>query len=168
VATNAPVPLAVEFECIDRAYNHGRTLREALDDVRWRIGIESFDFLSMGIGTALDRGGRLDETLERISASIYEAQRLERKLRSETASGRRTIQVLATFPFLFLAGFYFLDPQSTCLLFTTFPGQVAFSVAATLTVVAVCWARRILEHATGSDTREVRAREMPDHLAKTW
>jgi tight adherence protein B len=155
VATEATFPLAREFECIDRAYMHGQPLRDAIEEVRRRIGIESFALLAMGIGTAMERGGPLDETLERISHSIHEAQRLERKLDTETASGRRTILVLAIFPAIFLAGFYVLDPSNVRLLFTTFPGQIAFSVAFTLTVVAVRWAVRILDHANGGDARQL-------------
>src|SRR6185369_12402346 len=88
--------------------------------------LDSFTLFASAVLVAIERGGKLTEALEKISHSLQENQRLERKIEADTASGRQVVLILAAFPFLFLALFSFLEPEGVSYLFTTLAGQMIF------------------------------------------
>src|SRR5207247_1092382 len=87
-----------------------------------------------------ESGGRLNETVERISRSVVEIQRLERKVRSETAQARKSAVYMSIVPFFILAVYSFLDPNSVRLLFVTLPGQMILSACVVLNIASYFWA----------------------------
>ena len=139
-----PQPLAGEFRAISQAYERGQPLRQALETARQRLDLEPFTLFVMVVGAALERGGPLEESLARIAGSIYETQRVERKLETETASGRRTISTLAGFPGLFLGGAWFAAPGMVAVLFTTVWGQMGLALICLLVGGAYGWGHAIL------------------------
>jgi tight adherence protein B len=144
ISAEAAEPLATELRRLVRDYQRGRPLAESIRDTKERLNIDSFTLFANAILTCLERGGRVTEALERISASLQENQRLERKLEADTASGRRVVLILALFPVAFLMMFYLMDPDTTSLLFSTLVGQIILVVIAGLVYASVAWARYIL------------------------
>ena len=145
VAAETPEPLATELHRISRDYRGGRPLAASLVDARARLKLDSFTLFASALLVSLERGGRITEALERISKSLQENQRLERKLEADTQSGKKVVVILAIFPFAFLVMFYFLNPEGTTLLFTTVLGQIVLLVVIMLVYFAVRWAQRILD-----------------------
>jgi Flp pilus assembly protein TadB len=82
--------------------------------------------------------------VERISKSILEIHRLERKILSETAQARKSALYMAVAPALILLLYFYIDPVNTRLLFMTLPGQVMLVAAVMLNIAAYGWARLIL------------------------
>lgn len=144
VAAETPEPLAAELNRIVRDYQGGRPLAATLKDARDRLQQDGFTLFASALLVSLERGGRITDALERIGHSLQENQRLERKLQSETESGRKVVVILAIFPVVFLGLFYFLNPEGTALLFTTLLGQLVLLVVIGMVYFAVQWARRIL------------------------
>ncbi|MFK7769466.1 MAG: type II secretion system F family protein [Mariniblastus sp.] len=144
VSREAPQPLARELQRIVSEYQHGRSLSEAITTAKNRLQLDSFTLFASAICVSLGRGGRITESLERIGNTLQENQRVERKLESETASGRQVVILLALFPFLFLGGFYLLHPEGTSLVFQSLIGQLVLLVVIGLVVVSVWWSNRIL------------------------
>lgn len=144
VTQDAPHPLAHELQRVVGEYQHGRPIAEALQDAKRRLRIDSFSLFVSSIVVSLERGGRITEALERISRSLQENQRIERKLESDTAGGWRVVLILTAFPFLFLVGFSVLHPEGTWLLFQTIPGQILLLLILGLVVASVWWSRKIL------------------------
>ncbi len=137
-------PLASEFRRIVRDYEHGRPLAEAIQDAKNALNVESFTLFSAATLVCLERGGRITDTLERISHSLQENQRVEGKLEAETASGRKLVWILAVFPFFFLALFAVLHPEGTGALLHTLVGQFVMLAILALMWLSVWWSRRIL------------------------
>jgi Flp pilus assembly protein TadB len=75
---------------------------------------------------------------------VRELQRLERKVRSETAQARTSSVYMALAPPVILVMNYFIDPVHTRMLFTEVPGQMILCAAAILNLLAYLWARLIL------------------------
>ena len=75
---------------------------------------------------------------------MVELQRLERKVKAETAQARKSGVYMAIVPAILLVVYYFVDPQNTELLFVTLPGQVILSTAFMLNLIAYLWAMKIL------------------------
>ncbi|MCA9132452.1 MAG: type II secretion system F family protein [Planctomycetales bacterium] len=144
VSQECPQPLGGELQRIVAEYHLGRALPETLLEAKQRLRIDSFTMFASAITVSLERGGRVTDSLEKISRSLRENQRIERKLAAETASGWRVVMILTAFPFLFLAGFFVLHPEGTGLMFSTLVGQSLVLMIMGLIVVSVWWSRRIL------------------------
>ena len=144
VSEIAPRPLVTELRRISFQFDRGRPLQEAIEEVRQRLDLESFTLFAVALAVAHKRGGRINDTLQRISTTLQERQRLERKIEAETSAGRQTVLILSICPALFLVMFSWMNPESTSLLWTRLDGQCVLVVVAILVYIGVRWASRIM------------------------
>lgn len=144
ISTEVKPPLADELKKIVSDYQFGKPLDEAIVEATDRIQTDSFALFSNAIQVSLEQGGKITEALERISVSLQENQRLDRKIEADTQSARMVINVLCVIPFVFLAGFSFLEPTGMGLLFNTLPGQ--FIIAGVMITVYLVrrWSETII------------------------
>lgn len=145
ITRETPKPLANELKRIVADFDRGRPLKDALEQTRQRLQLEPFTLFAAAIQIALERGGRINESLERISTSLRDNQRVERKLEADTASGRRAVLILSLFPLFFLCLFRLLDAESTNLLFSTLSGQVVLIAVVVLVYVGGRLAMKIMD-----------------------
>jgi tight adherence protein B len=145
LAVECPVPIRQEFHQISGEYKLGKPLERTLEEAKERLRSENFLLFAASLLAARSSGGRLNETVERVSSSVLELQRLERKVRAETAQARKSAVYMAIIPALLLIVYFYVDPENTPLLFTTLPGQIILSAAVLLNVIAYFWALRILD-----------------------
>jgi len=126
-------PLGTELAKVVSDYQFSKPLSEAINDAKGRIRTDSFTLFANTILVSIEQGGKLTEALERISKSLQENQRIERKIEADTQASRKMVALMCAFPFAFLAFFSVLEPKGTGLLFSTLPGQII--IAATLAAV---------------------------------
>jgi Flp pilus assembly protein TadB len=144
LAFECPKPICQEFHQMAGEYKLGKPLERTLTEAKERLKSENFILFAAALLASRESGGRLNETVERISQSVMELQRLERKVHSETAQARKSAVYMAVVPLLLLVVYAVVDPHNTERLFTTLPGQLILSVAMVLNVVAYLWALKIL------------------------
>jgi tight adherence protein B len=144
LADQSPQPIQKEFQHMVGQYAMGKSLEETLTEAKTRLRSENFSMFAAAMLASRESGGKLNETVERISNSVREFQRLERKIESETAQARKSAVYMALAPPVILLVYYFVDPINTARLFTTVPGQFLIATAVVLDVVAWLWARAIL------------------------
>jgi tight adherence protein B len=144
IGTETPQPLSAEIQRIVHEYRHGRPLSEAIRATKERLKIESFTLFSAAILVCLERGGRITDALERISHSLQELQRIERKLEVDTASGTKVVYILTGFPVFFLGISYLTNPEGTGILLHSIMGQVILLVVIGLTYFSFRWSQKIL------------------------
>lgn len=144
VGNETPEPLASELRRIVREYKHGRPLPEALRAAKERLNVDSFTLFSAAVLVSLERGGRITDALERISHSLQEIQRIERKLEVDTASGKKVVYILTAFPLLFLGFSYIMNPVGTATVFQSLLGQVILLIVIGLCYFSFRWSQRIL------------------------
>lgn len=144
VSAEVPQPLSAEMSRIVSGYQHGQPLAEAITLTKERLQLDSFTLFASAVCVSLNRGGRITESLERIGSTLLENQRVERKLESETASGKKVVWLLAAFPFVFLAGFYVMHPTGTVLVFQSLVGQFVLLAVIALVVISVWWSHKII------------------------
>lgn len=144
LAIDCPKPICQEFHQMSGEYKLGKPLERTLTEAKERLQSENFVLFAAALLASRESGGRLNETVERISQSVMEVQRLERKVRSETAQARKSAVYMAVVPLLLLIVYAGVDPQNTERLFTTLPGQIILSTAMVLNLVAYLWALKIL------------------------
>lgn len=145
VAAETPYPLSNELIRIVRYYKGGSRIQEALREVQKRLNLESFTVFSSSVIVSLEQGGNIAKALEEISKSLQEMQRLERKLESDTASGRMLAIILSSFPVFFLGLFTLLDPASMNLLYSTLIGNLVLVVVGGIVFVSFKWCMAILD-----------------------
>lgn len=144
IAEETPEPLATEFRRIVHDYRSGRPLSEAITHAKERLQLDSFTLFASAVLVAHERGGKVTEALDRISHSLQENQRLEKKIESDTESGRQVALILGAFPFGFLALFSLLEPEGVGLMFSTILGQIIFLVVVVLVYLSFRWCSKIL------------------------
>jgi tight adherence protein B len=144
LASECPKPIREEFGQIIGEYKMGKPLERTLEEAKERLRSENFVLFSAALLASRESGGKLNETVERISKSILELQRLERKVRSETAQARKSAVYMAMVPPVIVVVYGFIDPESVNLLLGTFPGHLLLAVALILNVLAYFWAVKIL------------------------
>lgn len=144
LALECPKPIRQEFSQIINEYKMGKPMERTLRQANERLQSENFSLFSAALLASRESGGRLNETVERISKSVLEMQRLERKMRTETAQARKSAIYMAVVPLFILVVYFFVDPVNSRLLFVTTLGQIVLVAAAILNLVAYFWAVRIL------------------------
>lgn len=144
LAAQCPWPINAEFFQIAAEYKLGKPLDRTLTEAKQRLKSENFALFAAALLASHESGGRLNETVERIAQSVLEMQRLERKVKSETAQARKSAIYMAMAPAVILVVYYFVDPVNTRLLFTQPFGQVLLAIAVIINIVAYFWAKAIL------------------------
>ena len=105
--------------------------------MRNRLQLDSFSIFGSALEAAIERGGNIQEALDRIGLGLEEHSRLERKMQIDTSSGRVVVLTLAVFPALFLAFFYSVDPALVRFMFDGLIGQILTAGVAMMVYVAV-------------------------------
>jgi tight adherence protein B len=137
LAQQTPRPICQEFRQMHGEYQLGKPMERCLEETKERLRSENFALFAAAMEASRESGGRLNETVDRIAHSVRELQRLERKIRSETAQARSSAVYMALAPLVILAMYYFvIDRENTERLFTTVPGQIMLGAALVLNVLA--------------------------------
>ncbi len=144
LAEQCPKPISEEFQQVIGEYKLGKPLDRALSEAKDRLKSENLALFTAALLASRESGGKLNETIDRISHSVLELQRLERKIGSETAQARKAAVYMALAPLFIVIVYYFVDPLNTTRLFTTLPGQILLGISVVLDVLAYLWARVIL------------------------
>lgn len=144
LAAQCPKPINAEFFQITAEYKLGKPLDRTLLEAKQRLKSENFALFAAALLASHESGGRLNETVERIAQSVLEMQRLERKVKSETAQARKSAVYMAMVPPVILVVWYFVDPVNTAMLFTRIFGQVLLAIVVMIDFLAYLWARAIL------------------------
>lgn len=144
LAAQCPKPINSEFFQIAAEYRLGKPLDRTLVEAKQRLKSENFALFAAALLASHESGGRLNETVERIAQSVLEMQRLERKVKSETAQARKSAIYMALVPPVILVVWYFVDPVNTAKLFTEVFGHILLAIVVVIDIVAYLWARAIL------------------------
>lgn len=124
---------------------NGATLEEALRRTRDRLNLEPFTLFASALQVCLLRGGDLQKTLDRIITSIDRHQSLELKIRTDTATGRRVVWLLAAFPLAFLSLAYMVDPVTMSVLFNDTVGNIVLGFTIAMMYAGIRWATKLTE-----------------------
>ena len=122
-----PAPVSCVFSRIVSDHQNGRVLAEAIDGVKKKLSLECFSLFATAIQVSLIQGGNMTDSLNRITHSLEEHDRLEGKMLADTAESRRANLLMACAPVLWFGFLYFAMNTWFCLMFNTLPGQLMTS-----------------------------------------
>jgi tight adherence protein B len=144
VANDGAPPIRQEFRHMLREYEYGVPLDEAMSKASVRIGSGDFTLLFMALETHRQRGGDLGTTLDRITDSIREIQRLENRVDTLTAQGRATARWLGAMPGVVMGILYLIDPNGVQSMLNASAGKIILLTIVLLNIVGFLWIRKII------------------------
>lgn len=144
VATEGTPPAKQEFALIHKDMQLASGPRAALESARERIGSRSFNLVVSALSVSLERGGNLPEALDQISRSLRELWRLEQKLITASAEGRKAVRMITAMPILLFMLISSTQPELIDALVGDPLGWIVLIVAGLLYGVGYLWVRRML------------------------
>jgi len=136
-------PLKSEIRTIVTDSDRGLALPVAINRAKERLKLDSFSLFANALNASLETGGETQIAMENISRSLEEDQKVERKLETETAAGKKQIKFLAAFPIFFLALFAAIYQEATIRVFQTVGGQVILMIVVGLIFLTLVWGQKI-------------------------
>ena len=144
LAQNGVRPISEEFAHLLREYEYGVTIDRAMLNAADRIGSSNYRLLFSALQTHRERGGDLGETLDRISDSIREIHRLEKRVETLTAPGRAAARWMGAMPAVILIILRFIYPEGVRMLFEDDAGRGILLFIVLLNVIGFLWIRKIV------------------------
>lgn len=144
LAQRVPAPLGHELALVMRRHRLGVRLEEALQDMARRMPLEPVRLFATSVSLALQVGGGLAGTLDRLAGSLRRKHAIEAKLRSLTSQGRLQAVIVTALPFALMLAMSALDPASMRPLFTTLPGWMVLGGILVLDLSGWLLIRRIV------------------------
>ncbi len=141
---NSTGPIKQEFAQLLREYELGVDLNRAMVNTSNRIGSSHYRLLFAAIGAHRERGGDMAQSLDRITDSIREIQRLEGKLQTLTAQGRNQAWMMAGMAIVVLFIGYMIAPEETVRVLNDPFGRVILLGAAAMITAGFLWIRNIM------------------------
>jgi tight adherence protein B len=138
-------PLSDELELVLREYQLGAPLDVALRTMVVRLKSRTVNVALGTLRIARTTGGNLPDTLETSAAALREMARLDGVVRTKTAEGKAQATVVAVMPFPLVGMLNYLNPKLLAPLWNTLEGYGLLFGAFVLWLMAVLWARKILD-----------------------
>ena len=142
---NGTREISQEIGQMMREYELGVDLNQAMRNTSRRIGSTYYRLLFTAIEAHRQRGGDMGDSLDRISESIREIQRLEGRLDALTAQGRSQANMMGVMPFVIIGVYWLVVPGSVERLLVDPIGRLMLLVAGLLIAVGFFWIRRIMQ-----------------------
>ena len=144
LAQNARPPIRQEIEHMLREYELGVDIGQAMLNASNRIRSPHYRLLFSAIQVHLQRGGDVAESLDRISDSVREIQRLDGKLTTLTAQGRSQAWMMGMAGVAIMGIGYVIAPVEAEAVLADAAGRFILFVALLLVGAGAWWIRRIM------------------------
>ena len=104
-------PLGSEFGLVMDEVAYGADLRDALQSMADRWGLEDIQMFVVSLSVQNETGGNLAEILHNLASVIRERASLYLKVRALSSEGRMTALVLTALPVMTISGLFLLNPS---------------------------------------------------------
>lgn len=144
IAARIAPPLGHELVLVMRRHRVGVPLEEALREMGRRVPLAEVQLLVTAVALALQVGGSLAGTLDRLADTLRRKHVIEAKLRALTSQGRLQAIIVTALPVALMFALTAIDPQSMQPLFTTAGGWAVLGCIALLETTGWLLIRRIV------------------------
>ena len=111
VVQNGENPIAQEFEVFLQQQRVGISFSEAVDNLNRRVGSEDLELVCGAMDISRKTGGNLTEVFDKISQTIRERMRIERRVLTLTAQGRMQGWIVGSMPVVVGVAMCFFRPE---------------------------------------------------------
>ena len=145
VVQNGEKPISQEFGVMLQQMRVGMNFYDALQSLDKRVGSDDLTLVVTAIDIARRTGGNLTEIFDKISLTIRERMRIERRVRTLTAQGKLQGVIVAMMPVILGAAMTAIKPGLMIPFFKSANGMIAVAVTATLITVGWYFIRKIIK-----------------------
>lgn len=143
LGTASPEPLATEFRRCSRQLEMGLSVTQTLEGLCDRVGLMDVRIFATTLSVHRETGGRLAETLERLSAVIRDRMAYYRTLKSVTGAGRISVVVITALGPILFAWLFLFQPEYGQRLLDEPIGRMALAYAAVSEAIGLFWVWRL-------------------------
>jgi tight adherence protein B len=111
LTTEMQDPIGSEFGLVVDEVTYGADIREALQNMADRCGLEDMHMFVVSLSVQSETGGNLAEILENLSQVIRERAAMLMKVRALSSEGRMTAIILTGLPILSFTGLFIMSPK---------------------------------------------------------
>lgn len=145
IVPQAPAPLSQELGLALREQRMGVSFSQAMSNLYLRMPGEGCGLVVSSLSIAIDNGGNLAETLERIAMTLRARLQLRARVTALTSQGRLQAWIMACLPLGLAVVLDQLDSQTMALLWHTPSGWIVLAVVAVLELAGIMLIRRIVD-----------------------
>ena len=145
VADEMPEPVGPEFRKTFDEQNFGLPLKDALDNLTFRVPSLDVRFFATAVLIQRETGGNLAEILENLAHVVRERFKILRQVRVYTAHGRFTGYVLLALPAVLCVALSFINPDHMNLLFRERMGQMMLGGALVMQTIGYVWIKQVIK-----------------------
>jgi len=143
VGEELPDPIGREFALIADEIQLGKDARSALANLAYRVDAPDLPFFVVAVTMQQETGSNLAEVLGNLSSVIRERFKLYGKVRSLTAMGRASANLLAAWPPIMVASLYAVNPDYIRPLWETSQGHLMMMISAFMILIGYIVCRRM-------------------------
>ena len=144
MAQETPGPIGEEFSLLIKEYRMGKSIEDALNALSERIKSENFNLALAATLVALDVGGNLSETYERLSDALRQKIKLDQKIKSFTSQGKLQGIVVGLLPFGMIFVLHIIEPEHMKLLFHSWMGLFTLILIIVLEFLGLHFIKKIV------------------------
>ena len=144
-ADELPEPVGPEFRKTFDEQNFGLPLKDALENLTFRVPLLDVRFFATAVLIQRETGGNLSEILENLAHVVRERFKILRQVRVYTAHGRLTGYVLLALPAFLCITLAYINPDHMKLLFRDSMGHMLLMTALVMQIVGYVWIRQVVK-----------------------
>jgi tight adherence protein B len=144
-ADELPDPVGPEFRKTFDEQNFGLPLKDALDNLTFRVPHLDVRFFATAVLIQRETGGNLAEILENLAHVVRERFKILRQVRVYTAHGRFTGYVLLALPAVLGIALSFINPDHMNMLFRERMGQMMLLGALVMQTIGYLWIKQVIK-----------------------
>ena len=145
VADEMAEPVGPEFRKTFDEQNFGLPLKDALENLTFRVPLLDMRFFATAVLIQRETGGNLSEILENLAHVVRERFKILRQVRVYTAHGRLTGYVLLALPAVLAVALSFINPEHMNMLFRERMGQMMLMVAIGMQFIGFIWIKQVVK-----------------------
>jgi tight adherence protein B len=138
-------PIAPEFLQVSEEVKFGKELSLALSNLVYRVNAGDLSYFITAVMIQRETGGNLAELLDNLGYVIRERFKLFGKIRSLTAVGKATANILGAWPLLMVGLLYLVGADFVAVLWETPTGHILALGATMLVIIGYLLCRRAAE-----------------------
>lgn len=145
VADEMPEPVGPEFRKTFDEQNFGLPMKDALDNLSFRMPLLDVRFFATAVLIQRETGGNLSEILENLAHVVRERFKILRQVRVYTAHGRFTGYILLALPVVLVIALSFINPDHMNTLFREKLGQMMLMGALVMQTIGFLWIKQVIK-----------------------
>jgi tight adherence protein B len=143
VGEELPDPIGTEFAQVAEEINLGNDVQSALANLSFRLDSVDLPFFIVAVTIQQETGSNLAEVLGNLSQVIRERFKIHGKVRSLTAMGRGSANLLAVWPLVMVGSLYMVNRSYIAPLWETEGGHTLALVASIMVVIGYFMCRKM-------------------------